>query len=186
MPLKVQARTKGGGAGGGRENKETKQNTLKYWNLLTLFRQYLELSHPPFPLGCMSVCLSPKTQPVPNRHFFIICPMNKIQIADHRVDYILILVMWSFMNTQVWPISQFPVPEVNQNSIRIVEHHRTAWPNAQIIQQVGCYRLECLFVDFICIYLFHIMCFKPFSAKHCFIRGHVVRENIQTYRRAIV
>ncbi len=35
----------------------------------------------------------------------------------------------------VWPISQFPVQEVNENSIRIVEHHRSAWPNAMLLHQ---------------------------------------------------
>ncbi|XP_038058274.1 protein SSUH2 homolog isoform X2 [Patiria miniata] len=35
----------------------------------------------------------------------------------------------------VWPISQYPVQEVNQNSIRIVEKHRTAWPHAMTLQQ---------------------------------------------------
>ncbi|XP_022088517.1 protein SSUH2 homolog isoform X2 [Acanthaster planci] len=35
----------------------------------------------------------------------------------------------------VWPISQYPVQEVNQNSIRLVDKHRSAWPNALTLQQ---------------------------------------------------
>ncbi|XP_038058586.1 protein SSUH2 homolog [Patiria miniata] len=35
----------------------------------------------------------------------------------------------------VWPISQYPIQEVNENSIRLVEKHRTAWPHAMTLQQ---------------------------------------------------
>ncbi|XP_071945273.1 protein SSUH2 homolog [Antedon mediterranea] len=35
----------------------------------------------------------------------------------------------------VWPISQYAQPEINQNSIRIVETHRSAWPNEKQLQQ---------------------------------------------------
>ncbi|XP_033624546.1 protein SSUH2 homolog [Asterias rubens] len=35
----------------------------------------------------------------------------------------------------VWPISQFPVQEINTNSIRIVDSHRTAWPQARTLKQ---------------------------------------------------
>ncbi|XP_071825191.1 protein SSUH2 homolog [Apostichopus japonicus] len=35
----------------------------------------------------------------------------------------------------VWPISQYDVPEINENSFRIVERHRNAWPESKLIQQ---------------------------------------------------
>ncbi|XP_022088518.1 protein SSUH2 homolog [Acanthaster planci] len=35
----------------------------------------------------------------------------------------------------VWPISQYPVQEINQNSACLVERHRSAWPNARTLQQ---------------------------------------------------
>ncbi|PIK34122.1 putative omega-amidase NIT2, partial [Apostichopus japonicus] len=35
----------------------------------------------------------------------------------------------------VWPISQYDVPEINENSFRIVERHRNAWPQSKLLQQ---------------------------------------------------
>ncbi|XP_033624380.1 protein SSUH2 homolog isoform X2 [Asterias rubens] len=35
----------------------------------------------------------------------------------------------------VWPISQYPVTEVNENSVRLVSEHRTAWPYAKTLHQ---------------------------------------------------
>ncbi|KAH3860369.1 hypothetical protein DPMN_023267 [Dreissena polymorpha] len=36
---------------------------------------------------------------------------------------------------QVWPIDSYPVPEINQNSVKLVQTHRTKWPNEMIHKQ---------------------------------------------------
>ncbi|XP_072020919.1 LOW QUALITY PROTEIN: protein SSUH2 homolog [Amphiura filiformis] len=35
----------------------------------------------------------------------------------------------------VWPISHYPVQQINENSIRIVNAHRVAWPNERLLMQ---------------------------------------------------
>ncbi|PIK49951.1 hypothetical protein BSL78_13158 [Apostichopus japonicus] len=44
----------------------------------------------------------------------------------------------------VWPISQYEVPEINENSFRIVERHRNAWPESKLLQQISSLSLRFL------------------------------------------
>ncbi|XP_033123196.1 protein SSUH2 homolog [Anneissia japonica] len=96
-----------------------------------------------------------------NGHACVACPVCKgykllryfiklfITYTNHKTDYVhentglpdnLIKnvngkLLFEQSAHQVWPVSTFPVPEVNSNSARIVDLHRSAWPNKRILQQ---------------------------------------------------
>ena len=38
---------------------------------------------------------------------------------------------------KVFPITSYPIAEINQNSIRIVNQHKGAFPNERLLKQVS-------------------------------------------------
>ena len=47
------------------------------------------------------------------------------------------------LSLQVWPIQFYPIQPINENSIRLVEEHRTAFPAERQLNQVRLYIMAC-------------------------------------------
>ncbi|XP_033123195.1 protein SSUH2 homolog [Anneissia japonica] len=60
---------------------------------------------------------------------------EKTDLPDHLIRNVNGQNLFEQTLEYVWPISQYTVPEINQNSIRITEAHRSAWPNERQLQQ---------------------------------------------------
>lgn len=73
----------------------------------------------------------------------------KVAFTNHQDDFILEgtdmpdelirtvggTVVFQDQQQQVWPITSYPVPEINNNSQRLVASHRGQWPSERILNQ---------------------------------------------------
>ncbi|XP_071945280.1 protein SSUH2 homolog [Antedon mediterranea] len=56
-------------------------------------------------------------------------------LPNHLIKSVNGKLLFDQSGIQVWPVATFPVAEVNTNSARIVDEHRTARPTERIVQQ---------------------------------------------------
>ncbi|XP_070557316.1 protein SSUH2 homolog [Ptychodera flava] len=61
--------------------------------------------------------------------------MEKTDMPDHLIREVSGVTVFEQTLPYVWPISSYPVPEINNNSIRIVNEHRSAFASERQIQQ---------------------------------------------------
>lgn len=56
-------------------------------------------------------------------------------MPDHLVKEVGGEMVFEQVLDQVFPITSYPIAEINQNSIRIVNQHKGAFPNERLIKQ---------------------------------------------------
>lgn len=61
--------------------------------------------------------------------------IERSDMPDELVRHVSGDIIFEQVLPQVWPITAYPVPEINDNSVRLVNQHKGAFPNERQLQQ---------------------------------------------------